>query len=138
MLRANCCYCVFLALSVASCGHQISKSADSEAHKTDNKARDSASLNYQHHGLYVFGLEVNSITLCGQKSAYWVVAEEPVQARLQQHHQALTNKPYQAAYIRFNGRLLDKASDGFAADYDGQMAIDELVSIPSAEDSRCP
>ncbi|UCH23203.1 MAG: META domain-containing protein [Deltaproteobacteria bacterium] len=77
-------------------------------------------------GFYVFGHEVRAFQPCGSDSVYWVRADQEISKHLREEYQKLTSKPYEPIYIEVQGHLTDKATEGFAADYDGQFVIEAL------------
>ncbi len=78
-----------------------------------------------YEGLYSWGHEVHSFTPCNSKTSYWVGFYF---AGLQMNHFYKENhkKPYQGMYIKFRGRVLNEAVDGFAEQYDGLIHISEV------------
>ena len=89
-------------------------------------------------GFYVFGHEVRTFKPCGSEKVYWVKAEPDISKRLREVHQKLTAKPYKSIYVEVQGRLLARATEGFAADYGGQIAIEfvDLARAKQKEDCR--
>ena len=41
----------------------------------------------------------------------------------------MVEKPYEQVFVSFRGHQLEKASEGFAADYDGQFKVTEVVTM---------
>lgn len=48
-----------------------------------------------------------------------------------------TDEPYTGVHIRFDGWLLGPASEGFAADYDGQVQIKQVLSLDTEIPDIC-
>jgi heat shock protein HslJ len=90
-----------------------------------------------YRGFYVFGHEVRSFQPCGSETVYWVRADEEISKQLQDTHQKLTVKPYEPIYIEVQGHLTDKATEGFATDYDGQIVIEALDLIRNRQEEDC-
>jgi heat shock protein HslJ len=90
-----------------------------------------------YRGFYVFSAEARTFQPCGSEKVYWVRASEAISNRLRSEHQRLTAKPYEAIYVEVKGRLLAKAAEGFAADYDGQIVIETIVSIRPSRKEDC-
>jgi len=84
----------------------------------------------------MFGHEVRTFQPCNSDRVYWVRAGEDTARRLRTAHQKLTAKPYEAIYIEVQGRLIGKAADGFAANYEGQLVIQhiELMQVRGETD----
>ena len=80
-------------------------------------------------GHYVFGHEVRTFQPCNTDKVYWVKADEAVSRRLREAHNELTKKAYASIYIEIQGRIMGKATDGFAADYDGQLFVERIKII---------
>lgn len=80
-------------------------------------------------GSYIFGSEVSSFQPCGEALELWVIGEEQLITGLQNDYMDLVNKPYEQVFVSFRGHSLEKAKDGFAADYDGQFKVTEVVTI---------
>ncbi|VAW80495.1 hypothetical protein MNBD_GAMMA12-3948 [hydrothermal vent metagenome] len=77
-------------------------------------------------GMYVWGHEVNTFRSCGSKTEYWISAADSVLAPLVKYYEGNTTKSYQAIYVVFRGYKMNKATDGFAADYPGVIKILEV------------
>jgi hypothetical protein len=65
-------------------------------------------------GLYVFGHEVESLHLCNDTSAYWLLAPPSVSRLLRARHDSLTDKPYRPVFVEVRGQVSTKPTDGFA------------------------
>jgi putative lipoprotein len=85
----------------------------------------------------VFGHEVESLHLCNDTSAYWLLAPSSVSRFLRARHDSLTDKPYQPVFVEVRGQVSTKPTDGFAADYDGYFEIDTVLSIRAARSDDC-
>jgi heat shock protein HslJ len=90
-----------------------------------------------YRGFYVFGHEVRTFQPCGSEEVYWVRAEAELAKRLRDEHQKLTAKPYEPIYIEVQGHFTDKAAEGFAADYDGQIVVEGLDLIRTRQEKDC-
>jgi putative lipoprotein len=88
-------------------------------------------------GLYVFGHEVESLHLCNDTSAYWLLAPPSVSRLLRARHDSLTDKPYRPVFVEVRGQVSTKPTDGFAEDYDGYFEIDTVFSIRAARSDDC-
>jgi putative lipoprotein len=91
----------------------------------------------QHRGFYVFGHEVRTFQPCGSRDVYWVRASNEISRRLRDEHQRMTTKPYEEVYVEVTGRLTEKAKEGFAVQYDGQIIIDDVSLIRSKKERDC-
>jgi heat shock protein HslJ len=90
-----------------------------------------------YRGFYAFGHEVRTFQPCGSEHVYWVSAEAELAKRLRDEHQKLTSKPYEPIYIEIQGHVTDKATEGFAADYDGQIVIEALDLVQARQKENC-
>jgi len=82
-------------------------------------------------GHYTWGHEVRSFQPCGSDQVYWVKTSPEIQKELLEYHQANTSKPYEAAYIEFEGQILNDELTGFARDYDGLIRINSILKTTS-------
>lgn len=89
-------------------------------------------------GIYYWGAEVNAVCPCGSRQCYWVKTGPDIGNRLKGFVQRNTSKPYQGVYLVYRGQLLDEATVGFAANYDGLMAVDEVLGLTVEIPSDCP
>jgi heat shock protein HslJ len=90
-----------------------------------------------YRGFYVFGHEVRTFQPCGSDTVYWVRADQAVAKQLRDTHQKLASKPYDPVYAEVKGYLSEKAAEGFAADYDGQMMIQSVGLIRAKQGNDC-
>ncbi len=90
-----------------------------------------------HRGFYVFGHEVRTFQPCGSDTVFWVKAEADISKQLREAHQKLTSKPYEPVYVEVKGYLADKATAGFAADYDGQIVIEAVDLVRAQQENDC-
>jgi hypothetical protein len=90
-----------------------------------------------YRGFYVFGHEVRTFQPCGSDTVYWFRADEEISKQLRDTHQKLTLKPYEPVYIEVQGHLTDKATEGFAADYNGQFVIEALDLVRARQEEDC-
>ncbi len=90
-----------------------------------------------YRGFYIFGHEVRTFQPCGSDQVYWVKAEPDISKRLREEHQKLTVKPYESIYVEVQGRLMAKATEGFAADYDRQIAIEAVDLVRAKQKEDC-
>jgi putative lipoprotein len=88
-------------------------------------------------GLYVFGHEVESISLCNDTTAYWLVAPASVSRWLRARHDSLTDAPYRPVFVEVRGVVSTRPTDGFAQDYDGYFEIDTVFSARAPRPDDC-
>ena len=83
-------------------------------------------------GLLTLGLEVSTIKMQDSGKEVWVIDPQNL---LQDKYTALTEnkKPYTAVYIEVKGKILPKAEDGFAEEFDNILEITELVKMTEKE-----
>lgn len=87
---------------------------------------------------YAFGPEVNSVTLCNSKTAYWV-APSPAGKEILNFYQKNFTEPYQSLYVKFRGRLLDEPLVGeVEQDYDGLIHLSEVEEYSFDLPASCP
>jgi hypothetical protein len=89
----------------------------------------------QLRGRYYWGNEVETLHPCGSEQSFWIVGDNSLLQPLHDKVTALSQangQPYQPIYIEASGRSEGKASDGFAADYDG---VYRLTAVQIASDS---
>ena len=89
------------------------------------------------YGHYVFGHEVRTFQPCNTDKVYWVKADETISQRLREAHNQLTKKAYASIYIEIQGRIMGKATDGFASDYDGQLFVERIKLIRERRRDDC-
>ncbi|GAA0200378.1 hypothetical protein GCM10009123_04670 [Kangiella japonica] len=94
--------------------------------KIENQAEDMTSMT---KGNYMYGSEVSSFQPCDSESEFWVVGDEGITTELQNDYLEMVNKPYEQVFVSFRGYQLEKANECFAADYDGQFKVTEVISL---------
>ncbi len=89
-------------------------------------------------GFYTFGAEVEVLQPCLSEQVYWLYGEGEKRRRLRAAHASLTTTPYQKVYVRVRARPGEKATQGFPADYDGTMVLEEILEVraPGLGDCR--
>ncbi len=87
-------------------------------------------------GHYIWDAEVHSFKSCGSEMEYWVYSDNESKKAIE-FHQRNTTQPYQSVYLEFNGKLLDKATDGFAESYDGLIVMTKLLKLQKSIPSSC-
>lgn len=102
----------------------------------DQEVGHTASSDNSIVGSYIYGNEVNSLQPCGSDKELWVIGSKAVMTSLEEEYLKLASKPYQAVYVRFEGKQLARADDGFAADYSGRFKVTDVVTLQ--KDSICP
>ena len=90
-----------------------------------------------YRGFYVFGHEVRTFQPCGSDQVYWVKADQKISQQLRKEHHKLTSKPYEPVYVEVKGHLIQKAAEGFAAEYDGQIVIDGIDLVRPRQKEDC-
>ena len=90
-----------------------------------------------YRGRYIWGAEEESFQACGQRPVYWAHADKAMSESLLSFYRATVSTPYQAIYIEFRGQRLGKAKVGFAADFDGQIRIRELIKTSATVPTDC-
>ena len=90
-----------------------------------------------YRGFYVFGHEVRTFQPCGSDQVYWVKADQKTSLQLREEHQKLASKPYEPVYVEVKGYVTQKAAEGFAAEYDGQIVIDGIDLVRARQNDDC-
>lgn len=89
-------------------------------------------------GLYFWGHEVETFHPCGTDKAYWIVGEESLLEPLRDKaKQASATRHYQPIYVEIVAVSEGKATDGFAADYDGVYRLKSVATVSSSAPSGC-
>ncbi|PCJ19745.1 MAG: hypothetical protein COB04_05405 [Gammaproteobacteria bacterium] len=88
-------------------------------------------------GHYIYGHEVNSFKPCGHKYLFWVLGSEEVLDLLAEKYSNYVANPYDEVYIKIAGNYLNKASDGFAVDYDGQVQVEKVFLMRKKSNTDC-
>jgi len=102
-------------------------SAKSNAHKLSQSLK----------GYYIYGHEVNTFQPCGGKNVYWVTSSNETLKNLIQKYEQYTSQPYEEVYVKIIGKYIDKATDGFATDYDGQVFVEKIITINKKSNKNC-
>lgn len=89
-----------------------------------------------YEGMYVWGPEVESFTLCNSDTSYWVSFGWGG-IDMHEYYQKNKKEPYQSMYLKFRGHLLDEIVDGFAEQYDGLIRISEAKAFSFELPSTC-
>lgn len=94
----------------------------------------------QFRGHYYWGHEVRTFHPCGSDQAFWVVGEaallQPLRDKAASVSQA-QGKPYVPIYVEASGVVEEKATDGFAADYDGVYRFTAVQVADSISPADC-
>ena len=90
-------------------------------------------------GHYYWGAEVESFQPCGSENSYWVVGDTTVLQPLRDKAADLIRRkePYSAVFVMANAPLEPKATDGFAAEYDGVYRFNEVTHVNEVSPSGC-
>ena len=88
-------------------------------------------------GHYIWGHEENSFQACGDQQVYWVVSSDERMKNLAKQYEQMTTQPYEEVYFQFRGHYLDKATDGFAAQYHGQVFVEKLIDMKKKTSQDC-
>jgi hypothetical protein len=88
-------------------------------------------------GCYTFGHEVNVFKPLGGDSVFWVTGKQDVLQRLRSAHDSLTSKPYEQVWARVLAERSNREPDGFAADYNGLIEIQQIVEVRRPVTGEC-
>jgi hypothetical protein len=87
--------------------------------------------------VYYWGAEVNVVCPCETEQCYWVRGSNDTLAALRRFVEQNTSEPYTGIHMRFHGRPLGPANSGFAAEYDGQIQVDRVLSLGTEIPTVC-
>ncbi|XPF95765.1 hypothetical protein ACM9HF_07035 [Colwellia sp. RE-S-Sl-9] len=88
-------------------------------------------------GHYTFGHEVNSFQPCLSDKQFWVEGNSNTLEQLEKSYDALKVKPYQDVYVELTAKLLAQSDDGFAASYDGNIYVNQIIKIRKKSEVDC-
>ncbi len=121
------------SLSVLILNLLLMQSCASVATETSLQATKSNTLS----GHYIYGHEVNTFQPCGEKRVVWVQGTEDILSYLEQEYLRFSTKPYEEVFLQIEGHYMARASDGFAADFEGQINVKKVIQVASLSDSEC-
>ena len=91
-------------------------------------------------GIYTWGPEVETFSPCNTNKTYWLEGGDAMLAPLQEmalKKADASNEAYQPIYVELQAAQAGKATDGFAADYDGLMQLHQVVKSSSKVPADC-
>ena len=91
-------------------------------------------------GIYTWGSEVETFSPCNTNKTYWLEGSDAMLAPLQEmalKKADANNEAYQPIYVELQAAQAGKATDGFAADYDGLMQLHQVVHASSKVPADC-
>ncbi len=88
-------------------------------------------------GYYIYGHEVNSFKPCGHEDVFWVLGPNEILDLMAEKYSNHADSPYDEVYIKIIGDYLNKASDGFAMDYDGQVQVKKILFMKKKSNTDC-
>ncbi len=88
-------------------------------------------------GHYIYGHEVNSFRPCNHKDVFWVLGSNEILDLMAKKYSNQAINPYDEIYIKIIGDYLNKAYDGFAMDYDGQVQVKKIFFMKKKSDINC-
>ncbi|CAE6886146.1 hypothetical protein ACOMICROBIO_GDFFDHBD_00559 [Vibrio sp. B1REV9] len=84
-------------------------------------------------GEVVIGHESQYITPCGSDKQYWLqLSPQQIQRAV-----GLTSEPYQIMYGEIIGHLTQPGVDGFSADFDANVVVEQVNFLTTENTSRC-
>ncbi len=88
-------------------------------------------------GGLVMGEGARVFTPCGG-SEKWVIGSSIAYKKLMEayNNRVMGTNPYEPLYVVLSGRIVDKPTDGFGADYDYGIEVSNLIKIPTG--GKCP
>ena len=94
----------------------------------------------QLRGHYYWGHEVETFRPCASEQTFWVVGDNALLQPLRNKAAELAEakgQPYQSVYLEASGMPEGKATDGFAADYDGVYRLTAVHGINKPSPASC-
>ncbi len=88
-------------------------------------------------GHYIYGHEVNSFQPCNEKEVFWVNGSNRLLELMAKKYSDFAAQPYDEVFVEIIGNFEDRASDGFAMDYDGQIYVMKMVHKKKKIDTDC-
>ena len=91
-------------------------------------------------GIYTWGSEVETFSPCNTNKTYWLEGSDAMLVPLQEmalKKADANNEAYQPIYVELQAAQAGKATDGFAADYDGLMQLHQVVHASSKVPADC-
>ena len=91
-------------------------------------------------GHYYWGHEVETFHPCGSTQSFWVVGDSSLLQPLRDKAMELSQskgQPYQPLYVVVTAASEERATDGFAADYDGVYRFNAVHSVAVASPPGC-
>ena len=88
-------------------------------------------------GHYTYGHEVNSFQPCLSDKLFWVEGDNKSLEQLEKSYNALKVKSYQDVYVEITAKLLAQSDDGFAASYDGNIYVNQIIKIRKKSKVDC-
>ena len=89
------------------------------------------------HGHYTWGHEVRTFKPCGSAKTFWVAGDPALLQQLRKAAESSQAKPYDPIYVEVSGTLEAKATDGFAADYDGVYRFTDIHVVQKPAPGDC-
>jgi hypothetical protein len=88
-------------------------------------------------GLLVFGHEARSLQPCGGDRAYWLDVSGVQSERLEVQYRRLVTGSYDPVYAELDGEFVSQPDSGSAADYDGAIAVREILEVSRGGIEAC-
>ena len=107
-------FVVLLGVAVTACNREKKAEGDKNNVKTVR-------------GLYTFGPEMKSLTLCEDGREYWVA--DSVKNLELQYNKLGFEKPYQPVYVELEGFFAKSDTATLARDFDSTLVVTRVVKI---------
>ncbi len=88
-------------------------------------------------GHYIYGHEVNSFQPCNNKEVFWVKGPNKLLEFMARKYSDYAAQPYDEVFVEIIGNFENRATDGFAMDYDGQIYVMKMVLMKKKIDTDC-
>jgi hypothetical protein len=92
-----------------------------------------------YRGIYVWGAEVETFSLCGSAKSWWIQTDEQLLKSLREAHNKFTSSPYEGIYAELFGEFsgFSAEDDGFALQYEGIFNVESARSISQKSEHSC-
>ncbi len=88
-------------------------------------------------GHYIYGHEVNSFQPCNNKEVFWVKGPNKLLEFMAKKYSDYAAQAYDEVFVEIIGNFENRATDGFAMDYDGQIYVMKMVLMKKKIDTDC-
>ena len=91
-------------------------------------------------GVFFWGPEVETFSPCNTNQTFWLDGEPEQLAPLEDmamEKADQANEAYQPVYVEIHATQMGPATDGYAVEYDGVLALQQVVKLSPEVPSTC-